>query len=401
MTAPYRNARVLLADDEPSNARLLTRILERAGFRRIRATSDPRTVLQLKHDLRPDVVLLDLHMPHIDGFDLLSALRADTRYGEAVPVIVITGDPSPDARARAHELGARDYITKPFDPSDIVMRVERALEQRATHRRLRRRNEALEREIRDYEEDLEQAQLEMLRRLAETAEHHDGGAEGHTLRVGALSAAIGEELGLEASDCERLRRAAPLHDVGKVALRDAILLKPGRLDPDELEAAERHTLIGATILAGSRFPLMQLAEEIALTHHERWDGTGYPRGLSGDGIPLSGRIVSAADVFDALTHVRPYKPAWSTAEALLEMRAQRGRQFDPEVVDALLRVFGASDAPPKVSIRRRLEAARGELHTSVRFPAKKPMSESVSDAQGMPAELPPDIGESGWGQRLA
>lgn len=398
MVAPYRNARILLADDEPSNARLLTRILERAGFRRIRATSDARTVLQLNRDLRPDVVLLDLHMPHIDGFDLLAALR-EARDGDAVPVIVITGDPSLDARARAHELGARDYVMKPFDPADVVMRVERTLEQQAAHQRLRRRTEALERELRLYEEDLEQAQLEMMRRLAETAEHHDGGDEGHTLRVGDMAAAIGAEMGLETADCERLRRAAPLHDVGKVGLRDSILLKPGRLDPDELEAAERHTLIGATILAGSRFPLMQLAEEIALTHHERWDGTGYPRGLSGDTIPLSGRIVAAADVYDALTHVRPYKAAWTKAQALEEMRAQRGRQFDPEVVDALLRVCGESDAPQRPAVKRRLGGTSGPLRTSVRFPGRS--GRVAADPAPIAPALPADLGESGWGQRLA
>ncbi|HUF64572.1 MAG TPA: HD domain-containing phosphohydrolase [Gemmatimonadaceae bacterium] len=397
-TGPFRNARVLVADDEPSNARLLSRILERAGFRHVRATSDARTVLPLYRDMQPDVVLLDLHMPHVDGFGLLVAFRHEVPEGELLPVLVITGDPSADARAQAHRLGARDYIVKPFDAADIVMRVERLLELRAVYRQLRTRNEALEREVRDYEDDLEQAQLEMMRRLADTAEHHDGGAEGHTLRVGDLAAGIGAELGLHAADCERLRQAAPLHDVGKVGLRDAILMKPGRLDPAEFEIAERHTLIGATILAGSRFPLMRLAEEIALTHHERWDGKGYPRGLAGEAIPLSGRIVAAADVFDALTHIRPYKPAWSVSAALEELRLQRGRQFDPDVVDALLRMYGVEDAPPASGETRRLGSLHGALRTSVRFPHSMPSS---ARAQAPAVPIPPEAGEHGWGQRLA
>jgi putative two-component system response regulator len=351
----YGWARILVVDDEPSNARLLTRILERAGYRDVRTTSDARTVVPLFRERRPDVVLMDLHMPHVDGFGLLDALRCEVDHGEIVPVLVITADPSRAARERAHRLGARDYVMKPFDACDIVLRTERLLELRTMYRLLRSRNADLLAELRSSEEGLERAELEMLQRLTETAQYHDGGCDGHTMRVAAMSARLAAELGLEAGDVERVRRAAPLHDLGKVGLRDAILMKAGPLDRREFAAAERHTLIGATILSGSRFPLLRLAEEIALTHHERWDGTGYPRGLKGEDIPLAGRIVAVADVFDALTHARPYKQAWTPETALDEIRSLSGRHFDPAVVGALLRVLGSADAPPRPARRWSLE----------------------------------------------
>jgi putative two-component system response regulator len=183
---------------------------------------------------------------------------------------------------------------------------------------------------------LEQAQFEMLARLATAAELHDDDTGRHTRRVGELSALIAEHLGLPAATVDLIRIAAPLHDVGKIAIPDALLAKPGKLDREEFEQMKTHTTAGAQMLTGSAFPCLVMAQEIALTHHERWDGSGYPAGLLGEAIPISGRIVAVADVFDALTHARPYKPAWSTADAVTEMAGQAGRHFDPQVIDALL-----------------------------------------------------------------
>jgi putative two-component system response regulator len=194
-------------------------------------------------------------------------------------------------------------------------------------------------------EELQASQHEVLQRLAVAAEYRDDDTGRHTRRVGDLSARLAAGLELPAEDVELIRHAAPLHDVGKIGIPDAILLKPGRLTLVEFEEVKTHTLIGARMLAGGGFPLLEAAEQIARSHHERWDGSGYPSGLAGAEIPLAGRIVALADVFDALTHDRPYKTAWSELEALTEIRAQRGRQFDPELVDCFLRLFAAPPAP--------------------------------------------------------
>jgi PAS domain S-box-containing protein/putative nucleotidyltransferase with HDIG domain len=194
----------------------------------------------------------------------------------------------------------------------------------------------------EAQENLQAAQHEALQRLAIAAEYRDDETGQHTRRVGDLSARLAAQLGLAAEEVELLRRAAPLHDVGKIGIPDTILLKPGRLTPDEFDQVKTHTVIGAKMLAGGGFPLLESAECIARSHHERWDGTGYPAGLAGGDIPLAGRIVAIADVFDALTHSRPYKSAWSKEEGLAEIEAQRGRQFDPELVDAFRMLFPAS-----------------------------------------------------------
>jgi HD-GYP domain-containing protein (c-di-GMP phosphodiesterase class II) len=215
----------------------------------------------------------------------------------------------------------------------------------------RRAHAIAERLVRDNAKLLlDDSQLQVIQRLAVAAEYRDDDTGQHTRRVGRLSTQIGAALGMPAEKLLLLGQAAALHDVGKIGIPDGILLKPGRLTPEEFERMKTHTTVGAGILAGRNFPLLEMAEEIALSHHERWDGSGYPAGTSGTSIPLVGRIVAVADVFDALTHARPYKDAWSVAEALTEIRRQRSAQFDPEVVDAFLRVLpGAiadADAEP-------------------------------------------------------
>jgi putative two-component system response regulator len=192
---------------------------------------------------------------------------------------------------------------------------------------------------------LEEAQFETLARLAAAAEYRDDDTGEHTRRVGDLAGRLAEALGLPAELVQLIRRAAPLHDVGKIGIPDAILLKPGRLTEEEFDHMKRHTTIGARMLSGGASTQIALAEQIAGTHHERWDGTGYPVGLAGEAIPIAGRIVAVADVFDALTHARPYKQAWPHAEALAELHRQRGRQFDPRVIDAFLTLDHTTDLP--------------------------------------------------------
>jgi putative two-component system response regulator len=237
-------------------------------------------------------------------------------------------------------MGARDFLTKPFDPSEVLLRVKNLLETRALHLELRGHNEALEERVRDRTKMLEGAQAEILDRLAIAANYRDDTSGEHSRGVGELSAAIARAAGLSVSDAELYRRAAALHDVGKLALPDSILLKPGPLTEEEYEIVKTHTTVGTRILSGGSFPLLRLAEEIALTHHERWDGSGYA-GLAGDGIPLAGRIVAIAEVFDTLIHDRPYKAAWPRAEAVEEIRSGSGVRYDPGLVDAFMQVVGA------------------------------------------------------------
>jgi putative two-component system response regulator len=276
-------------------------------------------------------------MPHLDGFALLESLKAAVPQDVYLPVLVLTADITPETRRKALAEGAKDFLTKPFDVDEVLLRIKNMLETRALHLELRSQNQLLEERVRERTRDLEEAHIDTFERLALAAEYRDDDTGQHTLRVGLTSALVAREVGLPAAEVELIERAAGLHDVGKIGVPDAILLKPGKLTAEEFEVVKTHTSIGARLLSGSRSPLLRLAEEIAWAHHERWDGTGYA-GMSSEAIPLSGRIAAVADVFDALTHDRPYKRAWSVDEALTEIRSQRRRQFDPEVVDAFLRV---------------------------------------------------------------
>jgi len=336
MLTEFDNARFLVVDDEEHNIKLLERILERAGYKQYKCTTDPRDALPIFLEWEPDIVLLDLHMPHIDGFTLLEDFRHRTSGGAHVPVLVLTGDVSAEVRRRALASGAKDFLSKPFDVAEVLLRIKNLLETRFLHLQLLRQNELLEQRVRERTRELEGARIEILERLARAAEFRDDDTGQHTQRVGRISALVARSLGLPPEQVDLIRRAAPLHDVGKIGIPDSILLRPGRLGEREFEVMRTHTYIGARILSGSRFPLLDLASTIALTHHERWDGTGYPKGLKGEAIPIVGRIVAVADVFDALTHDRPYKPAWPVEQALAEIEQQAGYQFDPQVVEAFL-----------------------------------------------------------------
>jgi putative two-component system response regulator len=330
------SATLLLVDDQEPNIGILERILERAGYRHLVSTTDPRLALDLFLERRPDLILLDLHMPHLDGFGVLDQIRPHIPAGSYLPVLVLTADISSEARQRALSSGARDFLGKPFNSVEVVLRIRNLLEARFMHLELQRQNDRLEQKVRERTRELESAQVEILERLALAAEYRDDATHEHTRRVGEISARLARRLGLPDAAVELLRRAAPLHDLGKIAIPDHVLLKMEPLSDDEYSLVRAHAGIGAHILSGSRFPLLQLAESIARTHHERWDGTGYTPGVGGETIPLVGRIVAIADVFDALVHARPYKPAWTVEDALAEIERQRGRQFDPRVVDAFL-----------------------------------------------------------------
>jgi putative two-component system response regulator len=380
---PREQVRILIVDDEPANTEFLRHVLGPEGYGELVEITDAAEALERISEIRPDLVLLDLMMPDIDGYEFLDRMRAHVHPEDYLPVLVVTGDTSAAAQRRALSLGARDFVTKPLSPADIRLRVANLLETRFLQARLREYNLLLEDRVRERTQELEGARLEILNRLARAAEYRDDDTGQHTQRVGRIAARIAAHIGEPEESIELIRRAAPLHDIGKIGVPDSILLKPGRLSAKERTIMEDHTRIGADILSGSRFPLLRLAEEIALVHHERWDGQGYPQGLAGDMIPLVGRIVAVADVFDSLTHERPYKRAWSVKETLTEMQACSGTQFDPQMIEAMLRIAPevavlqdpaaeprADDTvvelEPVTARVRALERERDELHREIR-----------------------------------
>jgi putative two-component system response regulator len=329
-------ARILIVDDQPANVALLERLLGKVGYRHLRSTTDPRTVLAHFADFSPDLVLLDLHMPDVDGFAVMEQLGALIPENAYLPILVLTADINDDVRRRALAGGAHDFLIKPFDATEVWLRIANLLRTRFLHLQLATHNELLEERVRQRTQQLDEARLEILQRLSLAAEYRDDQTGQHTKRVGDTAADIASALGLPPTTVELVRLAAPLHDIGKLGVADAILRKPGALTPEEFEHVKTHTRIGQQILAGTEVPVLRLAREIAQTHHERWDGTGYPDRRKGQAIPMSGRIVAVADVFDALIHVRPYKSAWPLDQAITEIIDQRGRHFDPDVVDAFL-----------------------------------------------------------------
>jgi len=328
--------RILIVDDDAANVRFLERLLAHGGYDDVLTAMSGVVALGKATGNQPDLILLDLHMPGVDGYEVLDTLRSSGGAGVYIPILVYTADITLEARKRALELGASDFLTKPGDAHEILLRVRNFLVVRQLHLQLSAKNETLEEMVRDRTLALEQSQFEVVERLALAGERRDDDTGEHTRRVGELSRQIARAMGLPNQTLELLAQAARLHDLGKIGVPDSVLLKPGRLTPEEFKEMQLHCMSGAKILSDGRTPLLQMAERIARSHHERFDGTGYPDGLAGEAIPIEARIVSVADVFDALTHARPYKVAWEVNEAIAEIKAQSGRQFDPRVVDAFL-----------------------------------------------------------------
>jgi putative two-component system response regulator len=336
--ARLHSCTILVVDDEPANVALLEGLLSRWGYEKVVGTTDPSGAVALCSELEPDLVLLDLAMPGIDGFQVLQLLERLIEGPVPLPVLVLTADITSETKHRALASGARDFLTKPFDHDEVRLRVANLLQTRRLQSDLKEYGDHLEQRVRERTYDLELARFEVLERLARAAEYRDDDTQEHAVRIGTVSAQIATEMGLDDFLVEQLKLAAPLHDIGKIGVPDAILLKAGPLTSAEREVMQRHAVIGANILSGSRSELMQLAEDIARTHHEWWDGSGYPYGLASNEIPLAGRIVAVADVFDALTHDRPYKDAWPVDRAIEEIVAQGRTQFDPAVVEAFERL---------------------------------------------------------------
>ena len=337
----FSHAKILIVDDEPENVLLLRTILETAGYSQIEAVSHAPSVAEIVRQIEPDIVLLDLMMPEMDGFDVLLQLRQWVPPDSYLPILMMTGDARTESRQKALGLGAHDFLARPFEVFDVVLRVRNLLHTRLLHLELQFRNRDLERIVAERtvslekaQYELKQAQLEVIDRLGRCGEYRDEDTGLHTQRVARHSRALAQKMDLAPEHVEMLRRAAPLHDVGKIGISDTILLKPGKLTPEEFETMKTHTSIGASLLQGGQSDLLKTAALVAVSHHERWDGNGYPLRQTGTDIPIEGRILAVADVFDALTHERPYKAAWPIERAVEEILSQREKQFDPAVVEA-------------------------------------------------------------------
>lgn len=302
--------RLLLVDDEPTNLQVLRHILQ-ADYRLLFATDGERA-LQVAREQRPDLVLLDIMMPNMDGYAVCCALKADAATA-SIPVIFITALNDSQDETAGFDVGAVDYITKPVSPPVVRARVR-------NHLSLVR------------VEELRETRLQIVQRLGRAAEYKDNETGLHVIRMSHFSQLLALAAGCSPAWAEDLLNAAPMHDVGKIGIPDAVLRKPGPLDADEWDTMRRHPEIGAEIIGEHPSGVLQLAREIALAHHEKWDGSGYPRGLAGEAIPLSARIVAIADVFDALTTRRPYKEPWPVQDALDHIAAQAGKHFDPALV---------------------------------------------------------------------
>ncbi len=358
------SARILIVDDTEQNLVILSDLVGSFGHQVEVARDGLEALASLSLDF--DLVLLDVMMPGLDGYQVARRLRADARWRD-LPVIMVTALNNQQDRLHAVEAGANDFVGKPVDPTELRLRIEAQLRLKEARDVLQRSHAELEEIVARRTAELRQALHDMadarrhtygahvdsIQCLVLAAEFKDVGTAQHIKRLSRYSKILADALRLPPGDAEILRQAVTMHDVGKIGIPDAILSKPGKLTDEERQIMESHTLIGARILEGSPSELIEAGRVVALTHHERWDGSGYPHRLAGEEIPLWGRICAVIDVFDALTTHRPYREPLAVSEALGELAAQRGRHFDPALIDLFL---ASADA---------VGALHGELHRSV------------------------------------
>ena len=352
-----RDAYVMIVDDEPINIDIVQAYLEEAEYSNFLTTTDSSAAIGLIQSHQPDVVLLDINMPQVNGLELLKIMRGDMSL-RMIPAIVLTAATDTSIKLQALKLGASEILTKPVDPSELLLRIENVLVAKAYQDHLAQYSVRLEQQVAIRTKELLRSREEAIHCLARAAEYRDDDTGQHVTRVGVYAAIIAEELGFPKPAIELIEQAAQLHDVGKIGIPDEILHKPGKLEPsefalmrthcdigqriinplsgDETEQLKRHTYVGMKIMSSTSSPVLKMAAVIAATHHEKWDGSGYPKGLVGKAIPIEGRIVAVADVFDALSSKRPYKDAYPTAKCIEIMDASRGQHFDPHVLDAFL-----------------------------------------------------------------
>lgn len=354
---PYA-ARIWVIDDASVNVKVVQKHLVAEGYRAVEGFTNPQVAVSRLAKETPDVVLLDVMMPEISGIEVLKILRSQIQT-KHTPVLILSASTDRDTRLEALELGATDFLEKPVDRVELIVRLRNSLMMKAHHDRLSQYSGRLERAVRQRTAELAASRLEVVHCLARASEFRDDITGRHVFRVGRFAGIIGLELGMTAHQAHLLELAAQLHDVGKIAVPDGILLKEGKLEPEEYAVMQKHcalgkrvfekmdnsqwasfrehATLGGELLGTAQSPLIRLASRIALTHHEWWNGEGYPLGLAGEDIPLECRITAVADVFDALASRRPYKPAYPVSKCFDILEENKGTQFDPEVLEAFLR----------------------------------------------------------------
>ncbi|KPA15548.1 chemotaxis protein CheY [Candidatus Magnetomorum sp. HK-1] len=329
---------ILIVDDVPTNLQVLGRILQIQDYI-IMAALNGQTALEMAAERKPDLILLDIMMPDMNGFDVCIKLKSSPET-QAIPVIFLTSKNEPEDIVKGFKLGAVDYVSKPFNSAELLSRIKTHTELNKLQKRLeiavedrtKKLYDTLE-ELKDTHNKLHGAYVELIKRLARASDYRDNETGMHISRMASYSQLLGKAYGLKDEHCQELLHASSMHDVGKIGIPDGILLKPGKLDKDEFEIMKTHTIIGGKLLADIDSDLCRMAEQIALTHHEKWNGKGYPNGLSKEDIPIEGRITAVADVFDALTSVRPYKEAWTVEKSVNLLIEEKGEHFDPKIVD--------------------------------------------------------------------
>jgi putative two-component system response regulator len=322
---------ILIVDDTPDNIDVLAATLRNDYD--LKVATNGKKALQIAQSVpKPEMILLDVMMPEMDGYEVCRQLKANPITSD-IPVLFVTAKANACDEEQGFALGAVDYITKPISPPRVKARVR-------THIALYNQNRQLQEKVKERTQSLERNRLRIIHHLGRAVEYKDNETGAHVIRMSHYSRLLAEAYGGNSEWIDMLFNAAPMHDVGKIGISDAILLKPGKLTPDEWEIMKQHTLFGAKILGDcDDDPMLKMAEVIALTHHEKWDGTGYPYGLSGDKIPLEGRIVAIADVLDALLSKRPYKEAWPLADAIRYMEENKGKHFDPQLITYLPQII--------------------------------------------------------------
>ena len=346
---------IAIVDDEKLNIQVVQGYLQQEGYKNFVRTTDSRTAIELILNCRPDVVLLDIMMPEISGLEILEAMRDDPKTCH-IPVIVLTAHSGADVKLEALKLGSSDFLAKPVDASELILRLRNVLAVKAYQDQITNYSLELEQRVEERTKEVVESRQRIIHCLARAAEYRDDDTGKHVIRVGKYVKTIARELGYNDRQADLMEQAAQLHDIGKIGVPDSVLLKEGKLSPDEFGVIQshceigdsiinpmnqdeftvyqRHTDVGAQLLEMDGYPVMQLAGVIAQTHHEKWDGSGYPNGLMGEAIPIEGRMTAVADVFDALSSERPYKPAFELTKCLEIMIDGRGTHFDPRVLDA-------------------------------------------------------------------
>lgn len=375
MKAACRHARILIVDDQPQNLQVLEALLDAEGYTNLECHADPREALKSATKQLPDLTLLDLHMPLMDGYDFMRRFEPLIPAADYAPILVLTADATSEAKQKALASGASDFLPKPFDHIEVLLRIENLLRTRYLHRELMDQNENLEAKVRhrtvelwnavqkleETQNELRMSREETINRLSIAAEYRDEETRRHVERMSRYCGLLARHLGLGAERADMVRVASQMHDVGKIGIPDRILLKPGRLTAGEYAVMQEHAVIGYRILCGTQSELGETGATLAWTHHEKVDGSGYPRGLEGEAIPLEGRIAAIADVFDAVTTDRVYRKAFPMGKAIDIIRQGRGSHFDGDMVDVF---FGILDEV--LSVKEELEDAPAELALSGR-----------------------------------